>query len=73
MVMNHAKNKPEYFYHNSDNITFVGTGMGGGVRDNFVIVDVHQDQSVSFRLIHLNGKNINSLGKLEDYTKESQN
>tara|TARA_B110000879_G_scaffold65456_1_gene91908 strand:- start:5209 stop:5346 length:138 start_codon:yes stop_codon:yes gene_type:complete len=41
--------------------------MGGGVRDNFIIIDVYSDNSVRFRLIHLNGENINSLGKLEDY------
>lgn len=57
----------EYSYHNYDNITFIASGMGGGVRDNFVIVDVYNDGSVEFRFIHLNGDNINSLGKLEDY------
>lgn len=60
-------NSPEYFYHNYDNITFIGTGMGGGVRDNFIIADVHKDQSVTFRLINLNGKDIHALGNLEDY------
>lgn len=63
----------EYFYYNYDNITFIGTGMGGGVRDNFIIVDIHEDQSVSFRLIHLNGDDINGLGKLEDYLINSTN
>lgn len=57
----------EYFYHKDDNITFIATGMGGGVRDNFILVDVYNDGSVEFRLIHLNGNNIHSLGKLEDY------
>ena len=57
----------EYFYHSYDNLTFVGTGMGGGVRDNLVIVDVYNDGSVEFRLIHLNGDDIEGLGKLEDY------
>lgn len=62
----------EYFYHSYDNITFVGTGMGGGIRDNFVIVNIHKDQSVSFRLIHLNGDDIDGLGKLEDYQVNSK-
>ncbi len=57
----------EYFYYNYDNLTFVATGMGGGVRDNFVIVDIFNDGSVEFRLVHLNGDDINGLGKLEDY------
>lgn len=57
----------EYYYHSYNNITFVATGMGGGVRDNMVIADVFSDGSVILRLIHLNGDDINGLGKLEDY------
>ena len=61
------KNTIEYFYYNYENITFVGTGVGGGVRDNFVIVDILKDQTIKFRLIHLNGNDINGIGKLEDF------
>lgn len=61
----------EYFYHERGNLTFIGTGMGGGKRDNFVIVDVSKDQTVDFRLIHLNGDNIDGLGKLKDYRIEN--
>ncbi|MGB5666048.1 MAG: metallophosphoesterase [Maribacter sp.] len=57
----------EYFYSKKDNITYISTGMGGGVRDNFVIVDVLNNGNVEFRLISLNGDDMNSLGKLEDY------
>ncbi len=57
----------EYFYSKENNVTFISTGMGGGVRDNFVIVDVLRDGSVNFRLVHLNGDDINGLGKLKDY------
>lgn len=57
----------EYYYHNYNNISFVATGMGGGVRDNLIIVDVYNDGSVDYRLIHLNGEDINGLGKLKDY------
>tara|TARA_B110000902_G_scaffold26670_1_gene28988 strand:- start:6563 stop:6940 length:378 start_codon:yes stop_codon:yes gene_type:complete len=46
------KNTIEYFYYNYDNITFIGTGMGGGVKDNFVIVDILKNKTVDFRLIH---------------------
>jgi len=60
-------NRDSYYYSNYDNITFIGTGMGGGVKDNFIITDVYNDGSVEFRLIHLNGDNKNSLGKLENY------
>jgi len=57
----------EFMFHRNDNLILIGSGMGGGARDNIVIVDVHEDQSVSFRLIALNGSDINALGKLEDY------
>ena len=57
----------EYFYHKENNITYISSGMGGGEKDNFVIIDVLNDKSVHFRLIHLNGENIDGLGRLEDY------
>ena len=55
-------------YHQYDNITLIASGMGGGVKDNMVIVDVHEDKSVSFRLIALNGNDIHALGRLEDHS-----
>lgn len=61
----------EYDYHKDVNITYVSSGMGGGVRDNFIIVNVSKEGEVSFRLIHLNGNDINGLGKLEDYGKSN--
>ena len=57
----------EYFYNKDRNVTYISTGMGGGVRDNFVITDINKDGSVSFRLVHLNGDDLNGLGRLEDY------
>jgi len=60
-------NGDEFMYYHYDNITFIASGMGGEARDNFVIVDVQPDKTVSFRLIALNGDDINSLGRLEDY------
>lgn len=57
----------EYFYYKENNITYISSGMGGGVKDNFVIIDVLNDNSVQFRLIHLNGDDMNSLGNLEEY------
>jgi hypothetical protein len=57
----------EFMFHQFNNITLIASGMGGGIRDNFIIVDVHEDSSVSFRLIALNGDNVNALGELEDY------
>lgn len=55
----------EYAYFKENNITYIATGMGGGVRDNIVIVDIYEDKSVKLNLVHLNGDNINSLGKLK--------
>ena len=60
----------EFMYYHYDNITLIASGMGGEARDNFVIVDVYNDKTVSFRLIALNGDDINALGKLEDYRLE---
>ena len=61
------KNPIEYSYYKEKGVSYITSGMGGGVRDNFIIIDVYNDDSVGFRLIHLNGEDINSLGKLEDY------
>ena len=60
----------EYSYFKKDNITYIGTGMGGGIRDNFVVVDVLNSSEVNFRLIHLNGTNMSGLGQLEEYNTE---
>jgi len=57
----------EFMYHTYDNITFVASGMGGEERDNIVIIDVYSDKSIGYRLVALNGNDINALGKLEDY------
>lgn len=57
----------EFMYDAYDNITLIASGMGGERRDNFIIADVKEDKTVSFRLIALNGEDINALGKLEDY------
>lgn len=60
-------NGDEYMYYSYDNITLIASGMGGEIRDNFVIADVHAGKTISFRLIALNGDDINALGRLEDY------
>ena len=60
-------NGSEFMYHTYSNITFIASGMGGGLRDNMIFVDINEDKTVSFRLISLNGGNINSLGRLIDY------
>lgn len=57
-----------FMYDHYDNITLIGSGMGGGTADNFVIVEIDNDTTVHFRLISLNGEHIDALGRLEDYT-----
>jgi len=49
------KNPIEYSYYKEKGVSYITSGMGGGVRDNFIIIDVYNDDSVGFRLIHLNG------------------
>jgi len=56
-----------YMYHQYENITFIASGMGNGVTDNFVIVDVWSDKSVTYRLISLNSAEMDALGELVDY------
>ena len=37
------------------------------IKDNFVIVDILKNQTVDFRLIHLNGDDESGLGRLDNY------
>ncbi len=60
-------NGSEFLYHKKDNIIFIASGMGGGAQDNVVICDIGKDKKLSFRLISLNGENVNALGKLEEF------
>ncbi len=56
-----------YMFDQYENIHLIATGMGGGKRDNFVICHIHEDKSVSYKLIALNEEDDGALGKLEDY------
>ena len=58
----------EFVYHTYDNITVIASGMGGNVRDNIIIIDVQKNKEIRYRLIALNGDDINALGELEAYT-----
>ncbi|MCG8575894.1 MAG: metallophosphoesterase [Flavobacteriales bacterium] len=53
------------FHDEQDNLTFIASGMGGGVKDNYIIADVYTNKEVKFRLISLNPTV--KIGKLEDY------
>ncbi|MEA1875588.1 MAG: T9SS type A sorting domain-containing protein [Bacteroidota bacterium] len=54
-------------YDHYDNISFIASGMGEGPGDNFVVVNIHTDKSISYDLICLNDPNLNCLGNLTDY------
>ena len=56
-----------FMYYKFDNITLIGSGMGGGIEDNFIIIDVYND-TVDYNLIAINGEDINALGELTDFT-----
>ena len=56
-----------YMYYNQDNISLIGTGMGGGVKDNVVIVDVDKKGNVSYKLIGLNADEPFEMPALEKY------
>lgn len=57
----------DLMYDTFDNITFVATGMGEEIGDNFVFVDIDEIGNVNFELIALIGDDIHAMGELEDY------
>jgi len=62
----------EFVYHQYENITLIASGMGAGVRDNFIIINVNKNKSVDFDLIALNhNEDIDALGRLQDYKLKS--
>jgi hypothetical protein len=56
-----------FMYFKKGNIAYIASGMGHGIDDNFVIVQVDENGTVNLELIALQGEK-NRLGKLEDYT-----
>lgn len=56
-----------FMYYSYDNITMLGTGMGGGVNDNFIITDVYNDTLI-FNLFAVNYDDPTELGELTDYS-----
>lgn len=59
-----------FMYHHFDNITLIGSGMGGGVRDNIIITNVYND-SVYYDLVAINGSDPNALGEIYDFSLEA--
>ncbi|MCZ4409044.1 T9SS type A sorting domain-containing protein [Cryomorphaceae bacterium 1068] len=54
-------------YDRYNNITFIASGMGGQDGDNFVVVNIDSDKTVSYDLICLNDQDLFCLGELNDY------
>lgn len=63
-----SRNNDDYMYYKQKNITFIASGMGEGKGDNFIIVDVLEDNTINYRLVSLNTSDINAMGSLTDYT-----
>jgi hypothetical protein len=57
----------EIMYYRQGNIRFIASGMGGGERDNFVVVKVKADKTVELELIALGTEDIHALGRVEDH------
>ena len=56
-----------YMYHKEDNITLIASGMGSGVNDNIIIVDVNNDGSLNYNLLGINIVPPHGIAKLEDF------
>ncbi len=55
-----------YMYYKKGNMHYIGSGMGEGKEDNFIIVRVEPDGEIKLELIALQGRR-ERLGRLEDY------
>ena len=57
----------DFVYDSYDNISIVGSGMGEGIGDNFVVINVNQNKSIDYDLICLNDSVLECFGELTDY------
>ena len=57
----------DFMYDSYDNVTLIASGMGEGVGDNFVVINISTDKSVSYDLICLNETETECFGELTDY------
>ena len=60
----------DVMYYNYENITLIASGMGSRFGDNFVVVNVSND-NISYDLISLNTVDILGMGNLEDTFKKN--
>jgi len=57
----------DFMYDAFDNIEFIASGMGEGIGDNFVVINVAEDKSLDYDLICLNEEELECFGELTDY------
>ena len=57
-----------YMYYKTDNVTLIGSGMGGRKEDNLVMVEVDHEGNVNLRLLGIQSKRLVEMEKLENYT-----
>lgn len=59
---------PSLMYYKDNDITYISSGMGHEIKDNFIIVKVMDDKSVEFEVVGLNCPNgTDCMGNIEDY------
>ncbi len=56
-----------YMYYKYDNITLIANGMGGGVEDNVIIIEVDIHGQLRYKLLGINEEVPYELGILEEF------
>lgn len=56
-----------YMYYQQDNVTLIGSGMGGGTEDNMIFVEVSENGEVNLRHMGIEINRLFELGDIEDY------
>lgn len=57
----------DVMYDNFNNITIIATGMGEGIGDNFVVVNVDSNKTLSYDLVCISDPFYDCLGPLENH------
>lgn len=65
--LGNTANVDAYMYYKEGNITLIGSGMGSGVNDNIVTVEVNIDGSVNYKLLSINDSIPKEIANLEKF------
>ena len=60
-------NVDHYMYYQEENVTFIGSGMGGGTEDNIIIVEVDEQHVPRFKKIGINSTPPEVIEYIEGY------